>query len=155
VGEGEHFLAFRARSGSGGRAAGRQRRSSTYPQAELFVPRTGRNSSTWDSVHSLCSRAGPACSACGRLVRPDENIFETSHLFGDSTLMGLRSGDPRRPLHIGKRGLRATGKPGSPNCDAFWAVKPRLDGDPIFTAEASTRRAQMGPKARNYLTEAT
>ena len=56
-----------------------------------------------------CSRAGPACSACGRVVRPDENIFETSHLFGDSTLMGLRSGDPRRPLHIGKRELRATG----------------------------------------------
>src|SRR5437588_9996129 len=35
VGEGEHFPAFRARSGSGGSAAGRQRRSSTYPQALL------------------------------------------------------------------------------------------------------------------------
>src|SRR5205823_10449338 len=35
VGEGEHFPAFRARSGSGGSAAGRQRRSSTYPQAFL------------------------------------------------------------------------------------------------------------------------
>ena len=40
VGEGEHFLAFRARSGSGGSAAGRQRRSSTYPQAFLVnLPR--------------------------------------------------------------------------------------------------------------------
>src|SRR5690349_825523 len=35
VGEGEHFPAFRARSGSGGSTAGRQRRSSTYPQAFL------------------------------------------------------------------------------------------------------------------------
>src|SRR5947209_9142801 len=35
VGEGEHFPAFRARSGSGGSAAGRQSRSSTYPQALL------------------------------------------------------------------------------------------------------------------------
>src|SRR5215813_7531584 len=35
VGEGEHFPAFRAGSGSGGSAAGRQRRSSTYPQAFL------------------------------------------------------------------------------------------------------------------------
>src|ERR1700751_6387866 len=33
--EGEHFPAFRARSGSGGRATGRQRRSSTYPRAFL------------------------------------------------------------------------------------------------------------------------
>jgi hypothetical protein len=33
--EGEHFPAFRARSGSGGSTAGRQRRSSTYPQAFL------------------------------------------------------------------------------------------------------------------------
>src|SRR5947209_11739142 len=40
VGEGEHFPAFRARSGSGGSAAGRQRRSSTYPQALLVnLPR--------------------------------------------------------------------------------------------------------------------
>src|SRR4051794_20015295 len=40
VGEGEHFPAFRACSGSGGRAAGRQRRSSTYPQAFLVnLPR--------------------------------------------------------------------------------------------------------------------
>ena len=36
VGKGEHFLAFRARSGSGGSAAGRQRRSSTYPQTEAL-----------------------------------------------------------------------------------------------------------------------
>src|SRR5215471_19108174 len=35
VGEGEHFPAFRAGSASGGSAAGRQRRSSTYPQAFL------------------------------------------------------------------------------------------------------------------------
>src|SRR5262245_17429565 len=35
VGEGEHFPAFRAGSGSGGSVAGRQRRSSTYPQAVL------------------------------------------------------------------------------------------------------------------------
>src|ERR1700731_5163646 len=35
VGEGEHFPAFRARSGSGGSGAGRQSRSSTYPQAFL------------------------------------------------------------------------------------------------------------------------
>ena len=33
--EGERFPAFRARSGRGGSAAGRQRRSSTYPQAFL------------------------------------------------------------------------------------------------------------------------
>src|SRR5437660_10590687 len=40
VGEGEHFPAFRARSGSGGSAAGRQRRSSTYPLAFLVnLPR--------------------------------------------------------------------------------------------------------------------
>src|ERR687884_855783 len=40
VGEGEHFRAFRARSGSGGSAAGRQSRSSTYPQAFLVdLPR--------------------------------------------------------------------------------------------------------------------
>src|SRR5437868_2601716 len=40
VGEGEHFPAFRARSGSGGSTAGRQRRSSTYPQAFLVnLPR--------------------------------------------------------------------------------------------------------------------
>src|SRR2546423_4691078 len=40
VGEGEHFPAFRACSGSGGSAAGRQRRSSTYPQAFLVnLPR--------------------------------------------------------------------------------------------------------------------
>src|SRR5204862_2751812 len=40
VGEGEHFPAFRARSGSGGSAAGRHRRSSTYPQAFLVnLPR--------------------------------------------------------------------------------------------------------------------
>jgi hypothetical protein len=38
--EGKHFPAFRARSGSGGSAAGRQRRSSTYPQAFLVnLPR--------------------------------------------------------------------------------------------------------------------
>ena len=36
VGKGEHFLAFRARSGS---AAGRQRRSSTYPQTEALYER--------------------------------------------------------------------------------------------------------------------
>src|SRR6266852_4864708 len=36
VGEGEHFPAFRACSGSGESGAGRQRRSSTYPQA-FFV----------------------------------------------------------------------------------------------------------------------
>src|ERR1700722_3116019 len=35
VGEGEHFPAFRARSGGGGSGAGRQSRSSTYPQAFL------------------------------------------------------------------------------------------------------------------------
>ena len=35
VGEGEDFPADRARSGSGGSAAGRHRRSSTYPQAFL------------------------------------------------------------------------------------------------------------------------
>src|SRR3954447_26820965 len=35
VGEGEHFPVFRACSGSGGSAAGRQRRSFTYPQALL------------------------------------------------------------------------------------------------------------------------
>ena len=35
VGEGEHFPAFRACSGSGGSAAGRRSRSSTYPQAFL------------------------------------------------------------------------------------------------------------------------
>ena len=35
VGKGEHFPAFRAGSASGGSAAGRQRRSSTYPQALL------------------------------------------------------------------------------------------------------------------------
>src|SRR5438067_2452344 len=35
VGEGEHFPAFRARSGGGGSTAGRQRRSSTYTQAFL------------------------------------------------------------------------------------------------------------------------
>src|SRR5947199_2379820 len=40
VGEGEHFPAFRARSGSRGSAAGRHRRSSTYPQAFLVnLPR--------------------------------------------------------------------------------------------------------------------
>src|SRR5215467_13279377 len=40
VGEGEHFRAFRAGSGSGGSAAGRQRRSSIYPQAFLVnLPR--------------------------------------------------------------------------------------------------------------------
>src|SRR5712691_1296259 len=37
VGEGEHFPAFRAGSGSGGGAAGRQSRSSTYPPALCFV----------------------------------------------------------------------------------------------------------------------
>src|SRR5260221_1112641 len=35
VGEGEHFPAFRAGSGSGGSTAGRRSRSSTYPQAFL------------------------------------------------------------------------------------------------------------------------
>ena len=40
VGEGEHFPASRANSESGGGAAGRQRRSSTYPQAFLVnLPR--------------------------------------------------------------------------------------------------------------------
>src|SRR5262249_41851482 len=40
VGESEHFPAFRVGSGSGGSAAGRQRRSSTYPQALLVnLPR--------------------------------------------------------------------------------------------------------------------
>jgi hypothetical protein len=33
VGEGEHFPAFRACSGSGGSGAGRRSRSSTYPRA--------------------------------------------------------------------------------------------------------------------------
>ena len=38
--EGEHFHAFRAGAGSGGSAAGRQRQSSTYPQALLVnLPR--------------------------------------------------------------------------------------------------------------------
>src|SRR5438552_17989519 len=37
VGEGEHFPAFRACSGSGGSAADRQRQSSTYPQALLVT----------------------------------------------------------------------------------------------------------------------
>src|SRR5467141_4116993 len=37
VGEGEHFPAFRAGSGSGGSADGRQSRSSTYPPALCFV----------------------------------------------------------------------------------------------------------------------
>src|SRR5438128_8353964 len=36
-GEGEHLPAFRAGSGSGGSAAGRQSRSSTYPPALCFV----------------------------------------------------------------------------------------------------------------------
>src|SRR5260370_42363776 len=35
VGEGQHFPAFRACSGSGGSGACRQRRSSTYPQTLL------------------------------------------------------------------------------------------------------------------------
>src|SRR5438105_12105704 len=40
VGEGEHCPAFRAGSGSGGSAAGRRSRSSTYPQAFLVnLPR--------------------------------------------------------------------------------------------------------------------
>src|ERR1700730_14119862 len=40
VGEGEHFPAFRACSGSGGSAAVRQSRSSTYPQSFLIdLPR--------------------------------------------------------------------------------------------------------------------
>jgi hypothetical protein len=40
VGEGEHSPAFRACSGSGGNGAGRQRRSSPYPQALLInLPR--------------------------------------------------------------------------------------------------------------------
>src|SRR5208282_5694589 len=40
VGEGEHFPACRACSGSGGSAAGRQSRSSTYPRAFLVnLPR--------------------------------------------------------------------------------------------------------------------
>src|SRR5205807_6513678 len=40
VGEGEHFPAFRACSGSGGSGAGRQSRSSPYPQAFLVnLPR--------------------------------------------------------------------------------------------------------------------
>ena len=40
MGEGEHFPAFRACSGSGGSAAGRQSRSSTYPWAFLVnLPR--------------------------------------------------------------------------------------------------------------------
>src|SRR5207302_10581691 len=40
VGEGEHFPAFRAGSGGGGSAAGRQSRSSTYPQAFIVnLPR--------------------------------------------------------------------------------------------------------------------
>src|SRR6516165_170102 len=43
VGEGEHFPAFRAGSGSGGSAASRQCRSSTYPQAFLVnLPRRAR-----------------------------------------------------------------------------------------------------------------
>ena len=37
MGEGEHLPAFRAGSGSGGSAAGRQSRSSTYPPALCFV----------------------------------------------------------------------------------------------------------------------
>src|SRR6202035_3348196 len=40
VGEGEHFSAFRARSGDGGSGASRQSRSSTYPQSFLVnLPR--------------------------------------------------------------------------------------------------------------------
>src|SRR5258705_10864576 len=37
VGEGEHFPAFRACSGSGGSGAGRRSRSSTYPPALRLV----------------------------------------------------------------------------------------------------------------------
>src|SRR6516164_8121889 len=39
VDEGEHFAGFRAGSGSGGSADGRQRRSSTYPQAFVNLAR--------------------------------------------------------------------------------------------------------------------
>src|SRR5215471_17873037 len=71
VGEGEHFPAFRAGSGSGGSAAGRQRRSSTYPQALLVdLP---RRAITQTLMLALCVVK----------VQPDAN---TGLSFGDSRI---------------------------------------------------------------------
>jgi hypothetical protein len=43
-------------------------------------------------VHSPVQGQAQHVALAAGVVRPDENIFETSRLFGDSTLMGLRSG---------------------------------------------------------------
>src|SRR5438270_10608467 len=83
VGEGEHFPAFRARSGSGGSAAGRQRRSSTYPQA--FLVNLPRRAITQALVLALrvvkfqpAANAGLGFGHCRIGIEVDLLVFETA-----------------------------------------------------------------------------
>src|SRR5246127_3696316 len=83
VGEGEHFPVFRARSGSGGSAAGRHRRSSTYPQA--FLVNLPRRAITQALVLALGvvklqpgANAGPGFGDTRIGIEVDLLIFETA-----------------------------------------------------------------------------
>src|SRR5215475_7501279 len=83
VGEGEHFPAFRACSGSGGSAAGRQRRSSTYPQ--VFLVNVPRRAITQALVLALRvvkfqprANAGLGFGHCRIGIEVDLLIFETA-----------------------------------------------------------------------------
>src|SRR5215467_15234966 len=83
VGEGEHSPAFRARSESGGSAAGRQRRSSTYPQA--FLVNLPRRTITQALVLALrvvkvqpAANAGLGFGHCRIGIEVDLLVFETA-----------------------------------------------------------------------------
>src|SRR5580704_4842724 len=78
VGEGEHFPAFRAGSGSGGSAAGRRSRSSTYPQAFLvnLARRTVAEALVWALViveAEPCANAG--FGLCDRCIGVEVDFF--------------------------------------------------------------------------------
>src|SRR5262249_50857712 len=83
VGEGEHFPASRACSGSGGSAGGRQRRSSTYPQ--VFLVNVPRRAITQALVLALRvvkfqpqANAGRGFGDCRIGIEVDLLIFETA-----------------------------------------------------------------------------
>ena len=83
VGEGEHFPAFRARSGSGGSAAGRQRRSSTYPQALLVnLPRRAITQALVLALRVVKvqpdANAGLGLGHCRIGIEVDLLVFETA-----------------------------------------------------------------------------
>src|SRR5262252_161172 len=83
VREGEHFPAFRARLGKRGSAAGRQRRSSTYPQALLVnLPRRAITQALVLALGVVevqpAANAGLGFGHCRIGIEVDLLVFETA-----------------------------------------------------------------------------